>query len=76
MNKMVKAIFAILVFSVALAAAGGWINNIIELTECDFKEPYKAEILHGVGIPVAPVGAIIGLFVDLEDGEAPAEKTD
>lgn len=37
----------------------GWVKNIIRLTNCDFKAPYKAEILHGVGI-FPPIGAVMG----------------
>ena len=31
----------------------------IILTECDFEAPYKAEVIHAVGI-ISPVGAITG----------------
>ena len=41
----------------------GWTKNIIKLTECDFKAPYKAEVVHTVGI-IPPVGAITG-WLDL-----------
>jgi hypothetical protein len=37
----------------------GWVMNIVKFVKCDFKAPYKAEIVHGVGlIPV--VGAVTG----------------
>ncbi len=37
----------------------GWVKNLIKLTECDFNEPYKCEVVHGIGIfPV--VGGITG----------------
>ncbi len=47
---------------VGLVIAGpiGYILNIIALTECDFQPSYKAEVLHFVGIVVAPVGMIVG----------------
>lgn len=38
----------------------GYVKNIIHLTECDFKESYKAEIIYTIGIPVAPMGAVCG----------------
>ena len=41
----------------------GWIKNVIKLSECDFEAPYKAEIIHAVGI-FPPVGAITG-WLDL-----------
>jgi hypothetical protein len=37
----------------------GWVKNIIKLSECDFAAPYKAEIVHTVGL-VPPIGAITG----------------
>ena len=39
----------------------GWGMNIYKLTQCDFKEPYKAEILRSVGL-VPFVGAFMGYF--------------
>lgn len=37
----------------------GWVKNLIKLSDCDFKAPYKAEIIHGVGI-LPPVGMVTG----------------
>lgn len=31
---------------------GCWIGNIVQFARCDFKRPYKAEILHGFGVGV------------------------
>ena len=28
----------------------GWIVNFYKLTECDFKESYKCEVIHGLGV--------------------------
>lgn len=36
-----------------------WGVNIYKLTQCDFQEPYKEEILRGIGIPVYPMGIIM-----------------
>jgi hypothetical protein len=37
----------------------GYAKNIIKLSECDFEAPYKAEVIHSIGlIPV--VGVITG----------------
>jgi len=55
---MVKNILIIQII-VLLVVGIGWVKNIIKLTECDFKEPYKAEIIHTVGI-LPPVGMITG----------------
>jgi hypothetical protein len=45
----------------------GWGMNIYKFASCDFKAPYKAEIVRGIGIPFAPVGAIVGWF-SIADG--------
>jgi len=29
---------------------GCWIGNAIKLVSCDFKEPYKGEIIHTIGL--------------------------
>jgi len=44
----------------------GWGKNIYKFTQCDFKAPYKAEIMRGIGISMAPVGAIIG-YITIAD---------
>ena len=41
----------------------GWVKNIIKLSNCDFEAPYKAEVIHAIGI-IPPVGAITG-WLDL-----------
>jgi len=38
----------------------GWGYNIIKLTKADFKEPYKEEVLRIIGIPIVPLGVILG----------------
>jgi len=48
---------------VILAGIVGWIMNIVKLV-AQFDADLTAEIvLRIVGIPVAPIGAIMGLFV-------------
>lgn len=50
-----------------IAAIGGWVNNIVKFTECDFESPYKCEVIRGIGIaPIAPMGVITG-YMDLEN---------
>ena len=51
----------ILVFQLVLllVVGTGWVKNIIKLSECDFEAPYKAEVVHGVGI-VPFVGMVTG----------------
>lgn len=52
----------VVVVVVILAVAVGWIKNIIKLSECDFEAPYKAEVIHGVGL-IPPVGMVTGWLV-------------
>jgi len=63
-STLVLALFAALV----IAAIAGWVMNIVALCNCDFKEPYRTEALRGIGIIVAPMGAVEG-YMDLEDVE-------
>jgi len=44
---------------IVLIIGTGWIKNIIKLSECDFESPYKAEVIHGIGI-IPPIGMITG----------------
>ena len=57
----------ILIYAVIiLGAVTGWGKNVYELTQLDFKEPFKAEVIRSIGVPVFPMGAIIG-YIDIED---------
>lgn len=49
-----------------LAGAVGWANNLIALFNCDFKAPYKAEVIRTVGVFVPPLGAVVG-WAHIED---------
>ena len=51
---------ALIVLAVAFAL-GGWIQDIVHFISCDFKPPYKAEILYGVGLLPA-IGWLMGWF--------------
>jgi len=53
-----KVIFAVQILAIALIGTG-WVKNLIKLSDCDFEAPYKAEIIHTVGL-IPPVGAITG----------------
>ncbi len=54
------AIVMIMVFGVI-----GWFMNLVKLVRLDFKEPYKAEIIRGIGL-VPVVGAVTG-YIDIQD---------
>jgi len=45
---------------------GAWVVNIYKFATLDFETPYKAEILRGVGIPVAPLGIVLA-FIEFEE---------
>jgi hypothetical protein len=53
----------IVMLAVVLIVGTGWVKNIIKLANCDFEAPYKAEVIHAVGI-IPPVGMITG-WLDL-----------
>ena len=53
----------ILVAVIIVGGITGWIKNIIKLSDCDFEAPYRAEVIHTIGI-IPPVGAITG-WLDL-----------
>lgn len=59
---MKKIILIKLVFVILFAT--GWIMNIVKFASCDFDPVNKTEIVRGVCIFVAPVGAVIG-YMDI-----------
>ncbi|MCP4475431.1 MAG: hypothetical protein GY821_12865 [Gammaproteobacteria bacterium] len=57
---MKASIIIFLIWAVIVIAIGtGWVKNIVKLTRCDFESPYKAEVMHGLGI-IPPIGAVMG----------------
>lgn len=65
--KEITASFTLFIVLFWLTCIASWTINIVKLFDCDFEAPYKAEFIRAVGIPIAPVGAIVG-FMDIEDG--------
>jgi hypothetical protein len=61
-----KAIINLIVFLVLIAPLCGWGLNIYKLCQCDFKAPYNAEIIRGIGIPIPIIGAVTG-FIQIKD---------
>lgn len=55
----VELVICVFVLVVGLGIGTGWVKNLVKLTNCDFEAPYKAEIIHTVGI-VPVVGAVTG----------------
>lgn len=53
-----KVYHVIITWAVIVIVVGtGWVKNIIKLSNCDFEAPYKAEVIHGIGL-FPPVGAV------------------
>lgn len=65
---MKKLILIWLLVVVGLGA--GYVRGVVKIVHCDFKAPYKAEVLYGVGICTG-LGAVIGWF-NIADGEQTA----
>lgn len=68
MNNKGSTLLEFIIVLVYLIGVIGWGLNIYKLTQCDFKPSYKAEVIRGIAIFVAPVGAVVG-YIDIEDGK-------
>ena len=68
MKKKMFTAVELMILAVGLLGVFGWCANIYKLSQCDFESSYKAEAFRGVGIFVAPAGAVMG-FINIEDGE-------
>lgn len=64
-NNIIGAAFA----GFWIAVFIGWVMNIYKLTQCDFDTPLKAEVIRAVGIPVFPIGVVVG-YMDIDDGKS------
>jgi hypothetical protein len=58
-------IIEVLILVIVLFVVGTYIGNAVRFVNCNFAEPYKAEVLYGMGfvVPTFPVTA----FMDIED---------
>ena len=57
--KYQKGFVPLVSIIIVLVVGIGWVKNVIKLSDCDFEAPYKAEIIHGVGL-IPPVGMVTG----------------
>ena len=48
--------FVLIIYLVFLT---GYVMNIVKFVRLDFKAPYKAEVIRGIGI-VPPIGGVLG----------------
>ena len=51
---------AILVVTLTAGGAVGWVRNIIAVTHSDFNNIDGELVVRVVGIPMAPIGAVMG----------------
>lgn len=59
-----KAIHAIIILAIAAFTITGWVKNIIKLFDAGLDAGLTVEsTLRIIGIPVAPLGVILGWFV-------------
>lgn len=57
----------LLVVAIPVMCLTGIGMNIYKLTQCDFKAPYKAEIIRGLGaFPIVPMGIVAG-YLHIDD---------
>lgn len=47
----------------------GYVRGIVKFVQCDFKAPYKAEVIYGVGA-ITGLNVIIG-WINIEDSQEP-----
>ena len=58
-NELIEGVVILLV----VLAGYGYGSNIFKLANCDFKSPYKCEVLHAAGI--VPIVGIFAGYVDV-----------
>ena len=60
--KNVKCSVVILNLAIAIFVIACWVVNLVKFTECDFEDPYKSEIIHGVGVVFPPASVVTCWF--------------
>ena len=66
MKNDLKGLLSIVLYILILY---GWFGNIYKLTKYDFDVPLKAEVIRCIGIPVFPIGIVLG-YMDIEDAKS------
>jgi len=64
--------FSIISIAILLFFIIGYVKGLVKFVQCDFKSPYKAEVIYGIGT-FTGLGTIIG-WIDIPDGEAINKK--
>lgn len=67
-------IISIMYITLVVLAIIGEVKCIIKFVQCDFKAPYKAEVIYGVGT-ITGLGAVVG-WIDINNNPEikPIEK--
>lgn len=58
-----KAIIVFYFFLVVVVPAS-WVFNLLDFNECDFKAPYRCEVLHGAGL--IPLVSVVTVWMDTD----------
>ena len=66
MNKKGNAGAGCIVLIFWFACFLGYVMNVAKLIRCDFKAPYKAEVIRVIGVFTGVVGAVAG-WMEIED---------
>ena len=59
----IELVFTLMLLFLLGVGSLGWILNVIKFCKCDFKAPYKAEVIHAIGV-VTPICIVTG-YIDL-----------
>lgn len=62
-----KSISFIVMFLIVILLFVGYVRGIVRFVQCDFKAPYKAEVIYGVGA-ITGLNVIIG-WINIADEE-------
>lgn len=62
-NRSVASTAGIISLVVVIFIAVSWIVNINKLIDCDFEAPYKAEVIHSIGL--VPIISVVTAWVDV-----------
>lgn len=66
MDEGTKNFIGLIMIIFLILFVWGYLLNIGKLVTSDFKAPYAPEALRVIGIPIVPIGAILG-YVNMED---------
>lgn len=64
-NKIFSGVGFIFMVVLVVGIIGGYLGNIYKLINSDFEDPYKSEIIRGIGV-FPPIGVIVG-WMDIGD---------